>query len=312
MKSLEQKFSSWREKLREIETNYDLSKRKSSQILSRKQESIKKLKYKVEVQNEPELEKLLVSMIKDFDSKSNMIAKEDKDAYEVISRHEQRFYGLIVEWIEPLRTALSDLQEIKTIRSASNRKGTSPNKREIPIVKTTLVPEILEAERPQSPYSVVLSPNKVSKITKRPPIPTPTPRTSMKPDPSIRNNEAAVSRNETRCYNATAPQGEYLRFHDLKESKEFSPQRLYNELNEINKTQSIKTSFLSSKIQNGHKSETSSNEKSTIARSLPAAEHLPLRPKTPPLKSIADQTAKAALIRTLITERINSCSPINM
>ena len=35
------------------------------------------------------------------------------------------------------------------------------------------------------------------------------------------------------------------------------------------------------------------------------------RPKTPPLKSIADQTAKAALIRTMITERLNSCSPVN-
>ena len=35
------------------------------------------------------------------------------------------------------------------------------------------------------------------------------------------------------------------------------------------------------------------------------------RPKTPPLKTIADQTAKAALIRTMITERLNSCSPVN-
>lgn len=33
-------------------------------------------------------------------------------------------------------------------------------------------------------------------------------------------------------------------------------------------------------------------------------------PQSPPLKTIADQTAKAALIRTLITERLNSCSPV--
>lgn len=34
------------------------------------------------------------------------------------------------------------------------------------------------------------------------------------------------------------------------------------------------------------------------------------RPLSPSIKSIADQTAKAAFIRTLITERLNSCSPL--
>ena len=31
---------------------------------------------------------------------------------------------------------------------------------------------------------------------------------------------------------------------------------------------------------------------------------------SPPIKTIGDQTAKAALIRTLITQRLNSCSPV--
>ena len=34
------------------------------------------------------------------------------------------------------------------------------------------------------------------------------------------------------------------------------------------------------------------------------------RPLSPSIKNIADQTAKAAFIRTLITERLNSCSPL--
>ena len=35
------------------------------------------------------------------------------------------------------------------------------------------------------------------------------------------------------------------------------------------------------------------------------------RPVSPAIKSIGDQTAKAAFIRTLITERLNSCSPVS-
>lgn len=35
------------------------------------------------------------------------------------------------------------------------------------------------------------------------------------------------------------------------------------------------------------------------------------RPLSPSVKNIGDQTAKAALIRTLITERLNSCSPVS-
>ena len=37
----------------------------------------------------------------------------------------------------------------------------------------------------------------------------------------------------------------------------------------------------------------------------------PSRPVSPAVRSIGDQTARAALIRTLITERLNSCSPIH-
>lgn len=34
-------------------------------------------------------------------------------------------------------------------------------------------------------------------------------------------------------------------------------------------------------------------------------------PLSPAIKNIGDQTVKAALIRTLITERLNSCSPVS-
>ena len=51
------------------------------------------------------------------------------------------------------------------------------------------------------------------------------------------------------------------------------------------------------------------SESSVSPTSAPVFTHI--RPKTPPLKTIADQTAKAALIRTMITERLNSCSPVN-
>ena len=36
----------------------------------------------------------------------------------------------------------------------------------------------------------------------------------------------------------------------------------------------------------------------------------PTRPLSPSIKNIGDQTARAAFIRTLITERLNSCSPL--
>ena len=58
------------------------------------------------------------------------------------------------------------------------------------------------------------------------------------------------------------------------------------------------------------KSITSEKSVSTKSSSI-APVFICSRPKTPPLKTIADQTAKAALIRTMITERLNSCSPVN-
>ena len=41
-----------------------------------------------------------------------------------------------------------------------------------------------------------------------------------------------------------------------------------------------------------------------------ASPHPVMSVPSPPIKTIGDQTAKAALIRTLITERLNSCSPV--
>ena len=65
----------------------------------------------------------------------------------------------------------------------------------------------------------------------------------------------------------------------------------------------------SDKEEKNLKSINSESSVSTSPTSAPVFTHI--RPKTPPLKTIADQTAKAALIRTMITERLNSCSPVN-
>ena len=310
----------WKEKIRDIHKRHELSKRRASVILQRKQESIKKLKLKIESKTEPELEKLLSSMVKDFNSKSEVAAQEDKNYYEELFKHEQNFYVIIVDWLRPLKEQIETLKsKIKSRKNQTNgyRNG---EKGEVEISKPkrqSLLFEDEVLERPQSPYSVILSPEKVSKITRRPPLPAPK---------SILKQTATVAiRNETKCYNTTVTSGEFLKFSDPKECQASLPEKLHHEINGVsqdqNETINIQPDFQnkSCPILQDTKSmskTTACKNENLIARNVTSTEAItvpvPLRPKTPPLRSIADQTAKAALIRTMITERLNSCSPVNI
>lgn len=310
----------WKEKIKDIHKSHEMSKRRASVILHRKQESIKKLKLKIESRTEPELEKLLSSMVKDFDSKTEAAAQEDKKYYEELFKHEQNFYVIIVDWLKPLREQIETLKsKIKTRKNQTNGYRNDETVEKFH-KRQSLLFEDEVVERPQSPYSIILSPETVCKITKRPPLPNP--KSILKQTP--RNGETVAIRNETKCYDTTETSGEFLKFSDLKECEASLPEKSPHEINGNTKdqnkttnsqldTQNVPCPMLQG--QNSTPSSHSSKLDNPMVRNVNVtsleAVTIPLRPKTPPLRSIADQTAKAALIRTMITERLNSCSPVN-
>ena len=406
-KCLQENIRQWETDLKHIDNNYEKNRKRTQQVLNKKKESINKFKQKLhDTRDESDLElnKLLSSMMRDFDNRNEAALQEDKIFCEDISNHEQRYYLLVFDWLQPLMTELcallTQLQETNdfskhvndirkldkhAIKSKISSSGSDPEmcgkvhqsvkddnlniSTKTTKCNTPVLNEGEEFERSQSPYSVALSPKLISKITKRPPLPCQRPKNqqsivstpSKSDEKDLFTNDPIISRNETKCFNINEVQGKFaapgfLKFPELKESEMarqivFScenkeennirtkvqnfdasqrgksnvsetrtslpypvivpPHRqaaikpYYSEISEAH-IRSMTPQCVSTKtssIPNKKLGETSHQSASNISRDS--------RPMTPPLKSIADQTAKAALIRTLITERLNSCSPVN-
>ena len=154
---------------------------------------------------------------------------------------------------------------------------------------------------------------------------------------TVKRNETINLGNNGNHTNNVASHAEYFRFSEQKECKVgkqivFNSQNIARNSSHESEMNTLHSNFVqnndnlpypvlnSLKIQDSQQQISETNAQLTsqaVQSSSPAPKKscdiTPTinRPKTPPLKAIGDQTAKAALIRTLITERLNSCSPVS-
>ena len=154
---------------------------------------------------------------------------------------------------------------------------------------------------------------------------------------TVKRNETINLGNNGNHTNIVASHVEYFRFPEQKECKVgkqivFNSQNIVGNNSHESEINTLHSNIVqnngnlpypvlqSEKIEDSQQSTSETNGKSLYhsvkspTPTLKKPNDVPpsiSRPKTPPLKSIGDQTAKAALIRTLITERLNSCSPVS-
>ena len=355
IKHLEQRIREWDLELQQIEQLFDEKKKRTEQILKRKNESMTKLKQKCQSKSEDhEMNKLLSGMMRDYEKLYQKAVDQDKLFFENISNHEQNFFLMIMEWLQPMMKELIALMNQQDFHGQSCKKpndiiNTNKHKEYGDISKTTSeksqcsfldqcqsqIPAHqnikceIDYERSQSPYSVAISPYTISKLKQRPPLPKQkiqvTKYTESYNDTDYkngnRNDKTFCDYNENqgritssgflkfpvqlqseKCKNQNKAKEETYNKTQIKRNSEFRHESLSKEQEKL---------FLLTSDVSGTKS------KSITSQCVPAKSNADKkigdqnRPMTPPLKTIADQTAKAALIRTLITERINSCSPVS-
>ena len=359
IKQLEQRISEWDVELQQIDKLFDEKKKRTEQILKRKNDSMTKLKQKCQSKSEDyEMNKLLSGMMRDYENLYQKSVDQDKMFYENICNHEQNFFLMIMDWLQPMMKeviALMNQQDFhgqlckkpdevintnrqgkmanvsKTSADSAQRNFQDQQQSQVPGHQNTIRSEA-DCERSQSPYSVAISPYTISKLKQRPPL----------PKQKVLGTKYSLSLNDTESKNLSSRNDKKYCDYNENQGKLTSPgffefpvpvQQQAEKCKHQNKAKEETNNKTKIKRNSEFRYESSSKGQEKLfplASDISGTKYKSItsqcvtaksnsdkkideqnRPMTPPLKTIADQTAKAALIRTLITERINSCSPVS-
>ena len=291
---------------------------------------------------EVSLKLLLIGMSKDLELKSAERTKQERHHLHILSEHKKNFHILIRTFLQRLlpQTSMSNLNS-RNINSIVETPNKNPkiarNVEHHKEPKRTSHGEE-EFERSQSPYSIALVPELDLKITKRPPrphllshcrtmTPTNTEQSQQSPLTSLPSQGVAGDneRKKEVIKDSSCKSETFITF-PVRGQNEKNLQTTFTVRKVGAATESTdclcSNSSLPSPVLVSDESKKSQTQfkcypnetRSSDINNKKNSEFFTVqssRALSPSIKSVGDQTAKAALIRTLITERLNSCSPLS-
>ena len=285
-------------------------------------------------------------MSKDLELKSAERTKQERHHLHILSEHKQNFHILIRTFLQRLLHRTSSLGSRSNLNSRNINSIVETQNKNPKIArnvehhkepKRTSHGEE-EFERSQSPYSIALVPELDLKIKKRPPRPhlqshskimtqTNTEQSQQSSLTSLPSQGVAGDneRNKEVIKDSSGKSETFITF-PVRGQTEKNLQATFTVRKVGAATESTdclcSNSNLPSPVLVSDESKKSQTQfkcspyetRSSDINNKKNSEFFTVqssRALSPSIKSIGDQTAKAALIRTLITERLNSCSPLS-